>query len=145
MNCRRVRKQLPAFVDGVLAPCKADAIERHLVRCAACRREAAFLRHLDAALSAQPVVEPPPHMASAIVTRAAARAAARRLGAPRWLEALTFAGVALGMAAAALAALAIAGAPMAWRDPGSAGWSVLALTTAGGLAALGRLYYAAGP
>lgn len=144
MNCRQVRKWLQPFADGALERRKAAAIEAHLAGCAACREEAALLRTLDAALSAEPTVDPPADMAPAIVNRALARRLAiRRLMVPRWLEALTFAGVALGLAAAAFVVLGATGALAAPHGLTPMAWSVLALTVGGGLAAFGWLYYSA--
>lgn len=144
MKCRHVQKRLQPFVDGVLEPHEVAAIEEHLSRCSACRAEVEWLRGLDAALSAEPTLDPPPHMAAAIVKKASARALiARRLLVPRWLEALTFAGVALGLIAATLIVLGMGGTSAGFPTLSAGTLSILALTVSGGLAAFGSLYYSA--
>jgi hypothetical protein len=49
MDCRRVDSWLPAFLEDVLPPRRAEALERHLSACPRCRRER---RALETALGA---------------------------------------------------------------------------------------------
>ena len=50
MECHEVQEQLSAWLDQELAEAAGAAVEAHLERCAACRREWHQLAALDAAL-----------------------------------------------------------------------------------------------
>ena len=51
MECQAVQERLSAWLDGELAEAVGAAVEAHLERCEACRREWLKLAALDAALS----------------------------------------------------------------------------------------------
>jgi anti-sigma factor (TIGR02949 family) len=57
-NCLEVRDRLSAWLDGELAPEARTRLDRHLERCADCRRELAQLAVLDEALGALPLTAP---------------------------------------------------------------------------------------
>lgn len=52
MSCERFREELPAWVDGELAPEAEQTVAGHVERCAACRAEVEGLRKADQALLA---------------------------------------------------------------------------------------------
>ena len=52
MNCAEVQDNLSAWLDQELAPESRARVDRHLERCAGCRRELARLQALDQALDA---------------------------------------------------------------------------------------------
>jgi anti-sigma factor RsiW len=142
MNCRRVRGVLQPLLDDGLPRSRRLAVEAHLSACPTCRAQFGALRAVSAALSAEPLADPPAGMASAIARRAAAQyLIRRRLLIPAWLEALTLVGVALGALAAALIGISCLSAlPDLHLAPGLV---VITMTvTAGGVvAAFGSAYY----
>ena len=143
MNCTQAAKTLQAYLDGLLTQREATAVAAHLAACAGCSREVEFLRAVDAALSAEPTECPPAGLAPAIVRKALERRVLARRLVPRWLEALTFAGVAVGLAPVALLVLQVTGVFAGPRPDGAVILSALTLSVAGGLAAFGCVYYSA--
>ena len=144
MRCPQVRERLQPLVDGALGRAEADAIRAHLHGCPACRLEFEALRALDTALSAEPMMHPPETMAVAIVSRAVARSRARGPALiPRWLEALTFAGVTAALAAIALMVVTVGRATPMLHLLGASPMTVAALIVCWGLAIFGSVYYGA--
>ena len=142
MKCRRIQMRLQAWLDGTLGWREAARIETHLARCAACRHEREVLRAIDAALSSEPVVEPPQSMAPAIVGRALARSRmARPALIPAWLEALTLAGLGSALAAVAFIMVTLGRTFAIFHSLGLSPVTVAALIVCGGLALFGSLYY----
>jgi len=108
MDCRVVREQLSAWLDGELPEAPGAALRTHLQGCEACRREWRRLAALNAALGnlSAPV---PPGLAEKVLRRV------RRPRRPGWLQ---------SVALAACLVLGIAlGGTMAktFYDPGAAG------------------------
>lgn len=142
MTCRAVRRSLQPFLDGMLPQSRARALEAHLVACGACGEEFDALRRVSAALSAEPLTDPPHGMAAEIARRAAAQyVTRRRLLIPAWLEALTLGSIVLALAAAAVTSVSYLRAmPTLHLAPG-----ILALlataVAASVLAAFGSAYY----
>jgi len=142
MKCRHVRTCLQSLLDGVLEQNHAARIEQHVGGCSTCRREFEALLALDAALSAEPTITPPQEMSGAIVNRALARARmTSRVLVPRWLEGLTFAGLALTLAAVSLTVVAMGGTSPTLHSLTPSAWAALTVTVCAGLGAFGCLYY----
>ncbi|MBI3910258.1 MAG: zf-HC2 domain-containing protein [Armatimonadetes bacterium] len=59
MCCARIKAQIPAYVDGALAPAEERALEGHIAECRACRAELAAMRHSLEALRAVASAAPP--------------------------------------------------------------------------------------
>ncbi len=141
MNCRQAEEQLQLLLDGLLGPMQVAEVNEHLESCFSCRRGFEALRDLDAGLSAEPAINPPPGMASAIAQTALRNYLLKRHAfVPRWLEALTLGGLTIALlgTAAIVVALGHAAAPVVSHAAG-----ILALLLCGGLAAFGSLYYGA--
>ncbi len=108
MTCPQVRERLPDLALGLLAGPDATEVERHLVWCTACRKEAAELQEGAAQLALSvPLAEPPPSLENRVVNRV--QFAAGRIEAPRRHR-----GVGLVAATVVAALLAM----------GSVGWAV---------------------
>jgi len=105
VNCTAVRDQLPEHALGVVAGRDADAIDRHLEWCAACRKEARDLRLAAAILpfSLAPV-EPDPELEERVVEtiRLAAARSRPEPAVPRRSRLATVAVLAAAMAVSAL-------------------------------------------
>ena len=54
MNCKRITKELNAYVDGELSPRQASQVERHLEQCPQCARRRDELLRLNQALEVLP-------------------------------------------------------------------------------------------
>lgn len=68
MNCGAIRERLPERALGTLDAPDDEALDRHLVWCAACRKEARELSHAAATLAfALAPVEPPPELEGRVV------------------------------------------------------------------------------
>jgi hypothetical protein len=106
VTCLEVRDRLTEHVLGVLSRPAAHEVDRHLQRCAGCRKEASELSEGAAtmALSLPPAVVPP-HLGDRIVDRF--RMAARQVPVPSH-------GRLRVLAAAALAAALLAMGSMGW-------------------------------
>jgi hypothetical protein len=59
-NCREVRRELSAWLDGEVTPAQTRLIEDHLAGCAACRQERDALRGTRNLLAANGRLEAPP-------------------------------------------------------------------------------------
>jgi anti-sigma factor RsiW len=142
MNCKAVQRALQPFIDGALPSSAGLAVEAHLAACAACRGEFDALRQVAAALSSEPLADPPDGMAVEIARRAAAQyLMRRRLLIPAWLEALTLGGVALASLTAALIGISwVTALPNLALAPGLV---VIVITIAAAcvVAAFGSAYY----
>jgi anti-sigma factor RsiW len=57
MRCEFVRGLLQEHLDNQLPPTEAQGVQAHLAACAACRKELALLRQVDAALATLPVLD----------------------------------------------------------------------------------------
>lgn len=142
MNCRAIRRSIQPFLDGMLPPSSTRALEVHLATCGACAEELDGFWRLSAALSAEPLANPPHGMAAEIARRAAVHyLVRRRLLIPVWLEALTFGSVILALAVAAVAGVSFLHAiPALHLAPGIPALLASA-AAASGLAAFGSAYY----
>jgi hypothetical protein len=98
----QTREALAGLLYGELPPAEAEAVQKHLAGCSACRAEYAALRHVRAALDAAPEPVEPPGVDLARLYREAARRQARRLR--RWRR---LAVAALAAAAALLVAFGL--------------------------------------
>jgi len=144
VRCREARAHLQPLLDGALPEPLRPRVEAHLVGCRACGDELAALRSLRTALSAEEVLDPPKGMAAAITRRAMARLLLRRrLLVPAWLEALTFGGLAMSLAAASAFVLLLAGPALHIGLSLAAGIGVIALVVSLGLAACASFFYRA--
>ena len=74
MDCERLRKLIPARLDGELSARESEAIESHLAQCADCRALAATIKkslHLYRTMGqAEPAVELPPSLAARVAAAA---------------------------------------------------------------------------
>lgn len=86
MDCVEARLWLQGYLDGVLAGDEARDVAAHVERCSRCGHELALLRHIDAALATQPVVEEPAHLAAGIMARIQASTPAPRPAFRLWWE-----------------------------------------------------------
>lgn len=75
MDCRAIRKLLPASVDHQLTPDEQRNVDAHVQSCSACREELADLRATVAHLRNVEQIEPPPWLTQKIMTRIRAEAA----------------------------------------------------------------------
>lgn len=142
MRCRRVQSRLQPFVDGALTEQEARQIEQHVSGCTACRLELEAARALDCALAAEPLAEPRPELRAAILSRAVAKAnRARPMLVPRWLDGITFGGLALALLAGVVTAHTAAGVSVTLLQFTVNLGSAAAILVCGGAAILGSLYY----
>ena len=142
MRCRRVQSRLQPFLDGALTERETRRIQQHMSGCAACRLEFEAARGLDHALSAEPLAEPSPELQAAIVSRAMAKASrTRSLLIPRWLDGITFAGLALALLAGGIAAHAAGGVSVTLLQFTVNLGSAAVIVVCGGVAILGSFYY----
>ena len=140
MRCEQAKGKLWGLVDGGLSARVEREVAGHVVGCAGCREELVALRELDAALAGEGRVEPPMGMAAEVARRAAARAMVRRrVMVPRWLEALTLAGVSAAGAAVGLIGARVVGLT-ATMGPGY-GVLVAVVGAAIAVAMVGTQYY----
>lgn len=58
-DCKKIRRQLSAFLDGALSPAEQERSARHIAHCPACRRELAALEHLTRTIADVPREEVP--------------------------------------------------------------------------------------
>ena len=72
-NCRAVRENLTAYLDGELDVPARRAVDEHLARCPACRQECAALKDAWRLLDEAPA-PPHPHLGSDFADRVLARA-----------------------------------------------------------------------
>jgi anti-sigma factor RsiW len=104
-TCRQIRNRFPDLDAGHLPPQEAAGVEEHLRACAACRTEREAGLRLAALLSGAGAVEPPPGLFNRV--RAEIESGALpQLARPWWywwLDSRPARGLAVGMAAAALA------------------------------------------
>lgn len=105
MTGTHVTEQLPDHVLGSLDDKEMQRVERHLARCAECRREFQALDEAMAAVGLSlPPVDPPPNLGERIVSRFVAPRTGKP-AAPRGVRAL---------AAATLAAVLVATGALGW-------------------------------
>lgn len=120
MMCAKTREQLQERMDGTLDPVIAREVDRHLAVCEACRFFAADLAAVvDAAGTLEPI-DPPEHVWLQLAgrwRRENADAIARHEPRPR-ASMRSFAGW-HALAAAAVLAMALGGAWIAWRATGT--------------------------
>lgn len=88
MDCQRVRKEIPLYIDGQLAPQGREAVAAHLESCGACRREAAAARKLLSLLCSQPERQVSSSFDQRLYARLESAGAHSSLLAPvrRWLQ-----------------------------------------------------------
>lgn len=82
-TCGLDRRWLHYYLDGEFSPGEERVIERHVERCADCRRELGWLRATEAALTAVEVPVPPADFTARLMARAAAEGALIRPAADR--------------------------------------------------------------
>jgi anti-sigma factor RsiW len=68
--CSRVRRQLGAYLDEELSPKSRMIVERHLVRCRACRAAWENLQKLERVLQIAEIPPVPPRLAGQIMAKA---------------------------------------------------------------------------
>lgn len=78
MDCARVRDQLDAWLDGELSSSSSDALQQHLIACAACEAELRLERRIRSALSSCPQFDTPPRVIETILDQTLPAASARR-------------------------------------------------------------------
>jgi predicted anti-sigma-YlaC factor YlaD len=99
MKCNQARKLIQPLMDGALQAEKLDALNIHLDNCAECRAEAAYLRKINTALIAEPGLTAPQDFARLVARRAQEQMAAYQGSLrPFWLDAVTYAGMAVAIA-----------------------------------------------
>ena len=119
MFTRHVTQRLARYVDGDLAPSERQAVDAHLGRCAACRRDLDEIRFAAALVRRLVIVTPPPSVWNGI-DAALAPPAPTRVMRLRWAFAIV-----LVLAAAGSAAYFFI------RDAAPRPWQVEALTNGG--------------
>lgn len=106
LRCEDAAVEISARLDGELDRAAARRLDSHLEVCARCRTELASLARVRRVVRAQPA-EPVPDLIDKILERVAAEGSRR----PEWVTSLR-----LGIAAATVSALVIAGASLPWSD-----------------------------
>ncbi|MDP8956958.1 MAG: zf-HC2 domain-containing protein [Actinomycetota bacterium] len=105
MSCAEVKELLADHIVGSLSAMDAQRVDRHLARCAECRRERAALEEGMASMAfALPPIDPPPNLGERIAGRVAA-ATAGKPASPTRVRAL---------AAATMAAILVAVGALGW-------------------------------
>ncbi len=118
MSCARTRKRLNPYLEGELGDAEQARIRTHLEACSACAAELDALQRTLGLLRGLPDVEPPPHLAQRIIARL--RDGEGEPGRFDWLLGPLgrLSDLRAGMAALALALLAIAVLRGGGPDPG---------------------------
>lgn len=118
MSCPRTRKRLNPYLEGDLSDAERARIRAHLEACSGCAAELDALRRTLKLLGELPDVEPPPHLAQRIIARL--RDGEGEPGRFDWLRGPLgrLSDLRAGMAALALALLAVAVLRGGGPDPG---------------------------
>lgn len=86
MNCEKIESRLHDYCDGLLSPAERRDIEQHLITCANCRGEVAFLNFLREQVAALPLdIAPPRDFWPAIANRLTPQPSAR-MPVVQWLK-----------------------------------------------------------
>ena len=110
MNCETTLELLDAYVDAELDTAEAEALDAHLIGCAACREQHLAIRALKAAVKAKAHYHrAPASLRAAVATQIGTRAPQRveRRGRPQWLGYALAAGFAAAFASAVTLQLAV--------------------------------------
>ena len=59
-DCRKIQRELSAYLDGELTPSLRAEVEAHLASCAHCQRELLEMKTLTAGVAALPNLKPAP-------------------------------------------------------------------------------------
>lgn len=66
-KCSEVKRLIPAWLDGELAPARRDTVAKHLAGCVVCRAEMAALRADRQALVSSRTPEPSPFLVTRVM------------------------------------------------------------------------------
>ena len=118
MSCRRIRRRLSPYLEGDLGDAERARLRTHLETCTACAAELDALQRTLGLLNGLPDVEPPPHLAQRIIARL--RDGEGEPGRHDWLLGPLgrLSDLRAGLAALALALLAVAVLRAGGPDPG---------------------------
>ena len=109
MRCRKVQRNLNAFLDGLLQPSERAAMEVHLQGCPECQAALARLRRLSSLLEGIPSPPVPDGFSERLMARAYQRQAERRRSRIlSWRPVLFWRGMPATMRVAAAATLVLA-------------------------------------
>lgn len=124
LTCEACERELSAFLDGMLHPAVARALESHVEACSGCRAKLAAYRSIAAAIAGLPEIEAPAWLEARVLRAVPGKARARMV----WRRGLAGAG-ALSFAASVgfLAVLPRIAKGFGLPDPLT--WPVLAIRT----------------
>jgi|GEM_PF-2203478 len=90
IECRKIRTELSAYLDGELTSAEQARVEVHLSECASCRQRLAELRRLEEGITRLPQLEPPPRFVAEVRQKIRARTDERTwvdvMFRPLWLK-----------------------------------------------------------
>lgn len=110
-TCDGIWDALSAYADGAASPKEVELVEGHIVACATCARDLAFMRETTLSLGNVPEVMPPPYLREAILAATIHRVP--------WYRRIFTGAPARGLAMAGALA-AVLGIVLISRSPGNA-------------------------